>query len=141
MDHFGIGAGVKGAVGIYFAASRRTGRTTSLVESVKDGDCVVFTDSRMGKHFKDLCRDRGVTVEIVVVDPKRPEGLFEHDGLKGFNGRTILDHHWVEEFYRHEIDRLLTLIDRFERETSGYGEAHRETKRRALEIRKFDGFF
>ena len=40
MDHFGIGAGLTGAMDIYFHASRGTGRTTSLVDSVKEGDRV-----------------------------------------------------------------------------------------------------
>ena len=43
MDHFGIGAALLGAANIYFNSARQTGRTTSLIESVKDGDRIIVS--------------------------------------------------------------------------------------------------
>jgi hypothetical protein len=43
-------------------------------------------------------------------------------------GRIIFDHTWVEEFYQNAVERAETSIDYFQRELSGYGEAHIKTK-------------
>lgn len=132
MDQFGIGAGIKGAVSVYLQASRRTGRTTSLVESVKDGDRVVFMDHQQAAHFERLVLDRGVTVECVVVPVDRPDEVFRRGTPKG---RTIFDHSWVEAFYMASIGSAMRTIDHLERQSSGECEAHRETRRAAAEMK------
>lgn len=134
MDHFGIGAAVEGAVRIYLQSARRTGRTTSLVESVKDGDKIVFLDGRESERVKRLCLERGVKVDCVVIDPNSPERLFERGTPQG---RTVFDHSWVEAYYLAALSRAKDDIDRFERQSSGYGEAHRETRRKAEELAKW----
>jgi hypothetical protein len=55
-------------------------------------------------------------------------------------GRTIFDHTWVEQQYMAAIARTMQEIDHLEREASGYGEAHRETARKAEEILKWRQF-
>jgi len=135
MDHYGIGAALKGAVSVYFHSARRTGRTTSLVESVKDGDRIVFADEREANRVRRLCLDRGVNVECVVVDPRRPEGVFERGTPEG---RSIFDHSWVEQQYVYRLESVRLDIDHLERQTSGYGEAHRETRRQAEEVAKWN---
>ncbi len=134
MDHFGIGLAIKGMAIAYFHASRATGRTTSLVESVKDGDRIVFIDSNHARRVERLCLDRGVNVECIVVDPKTPEHVFD---MPTSVGRTIFDHCWIEQRYLHVIERTQKEIDTLERESSGYGEAHRETKRSAEQLMKW----
>jgi len=134
MDHFGIGAAIQGAARVYFQSARRTGRTTSLVESVKDGDRIVFTDSREAERVRRLCQERGVQINCIVVDPKAPERVFERSTSEG---RTIFDHSWVEQMYMQAIERTQQEIDHLERNASGYGEAHRETRRRAEKITKW----
>jgi hypothetical protein len=137
MDHFGIGAGMQAAAAIYMHSARRTGRTTSLVESVKDGDRIVFSDPREAARVKRLCDERGVYVDCRVVDPKTPERVFEFGTPQG---RTRFDHTWVEQRYTAAIARTMQEIDHLEREASGYGEAHRETARTAEEIAKWRQF-
>ena len=135
MDHFGIGAAIEGAVRIYLRSARGTGRTTSLVESVKNGDRLVFSDSREAERVRHLCEERGLKVECVVIDPKYPQRIFERGSSQG---RTIFDHSWIEEYYLNVIDKAQKEIDHLEKESSGYGAAHRETKRRAIEISKWN---
>lgn len=132
MDHFGIGAAVKGVVQTYFRTARGTGRTTSLIESVKDGDRVVFLTKQDAQRTERLFRDRGVVVECVIIPVDQPDRVFERGTPKG---RTIFDHRWVEEFYTSAIDRAASAIDHFERQSSGYGEAHREARRQAEEAK------
>lgn len=136
MDHFGIGSAIAGAISIYLRASRGTGRTTSLIESVKDGDRIVFLASREAERVKRLCKERDVEVECIVIDPKSPQRLFERSTSQG---RTIFDHSWVEQYYLNAINVAQQDIDRLERESSGYGAAHVETKHRAREVSKWLG--
>jgi hypothetical protein len=134
MDHFGIGAAMRGMAMMYFRSARQTGRTTSLVESVKDGDRIIFADGREAARVRRMCSERGVKVDCIVVEPKTPERVFERGTPEG---RTIFDHSWIEQMYLQAIERTQQEIDHLEREASGYGEAHRETKRRHLEFAKW----
>lgn len=134
MDHFGIGAAMRGMAQAYFISARRSGRTASLVESVKDGDRICFADPREAERVRRLCLERGVNVECIVISPSDPGRIFER---KTSEGRTLFDHAWVEAFYLAAIERAGADIDALERESSGYGAAHRETRRRALELAKW----
>jgi hypothetical protein len=134
MDHFGIGAAMKAMALNYTYSARRTGRTTSLVESVKDGDRIVFAERREADRVGHLCLERGVKVECIVIDPRDPGRVMER---RQPEGRTIFDHSWVEIFYMRAIEAAAGAIDHLERETSGYGEAHRETKRCAEELARW----
>jgi len=135
MDFFGIGVAVKSVVSVYFLSARRTGRTVSMLESIKDGDRIIFANSKEADRIKKLFHEYDLTdIECIVADPKTPERLLEH----GTNqGRTIFDHSWVEEYYLHSIKRCEAGIDYFQREMSGYGEPHRETKRKAIELARW----
>lgn len=134
MDHFGIGAGVTAVVRTFFQAARATGRTTSLVESLKTGDRVVFLNEREGRRVQAMCKDRGVEIQITVNDARYLDRLLSH-GPPRHDGRLVFDHSWVEEFYSHTIEQAQRKLDHFQRELSGYGEAHRETRRF---LRKFN---
>lgn len=139
MDHFGIGYAMKSMISMYLASARGTEQTTSLVDSVKDGDRVVFVDMRHARRFKDLCKERGVNVETFVCDPREPDRLFAWGTVAG-EGRLIFDHVWVGEFHRLSVDRACEDIDRFQSQFSGYGAAHRETARAARERQKYAQF-
>ena len=134
MDLFGIGQAMKGMALIYFQSARRTGRTVSIVESVKDGDRICFTNAQEAERVKRLCKERGVDVECIVIPTKKPEKFFERGTS---TGRTIFDHSWIEGYYLDALKRAEKEIDHFERKSSGYGELHRETRRKAIEINKW----
>jgi hypothetical protein len=134
MDHFGIGAALQSIAQVYFRSARQSGRTTSLVESVKDGDRIVFADSVEAERVRRLCLERGVTVKCIVAEPKNPGRVFERGTSEG---RTLFDHSWVERYYLSAIENAQRDIDHFERLASGYGEPHRETRRRSEEIKRW----
>lgn len=136
MDHFGIGAAMRGMAMTYIQSARQTGRTTSLVESVKDGDRIMFTDNREAERVKRLCMERGVKVECIVVSPQKPEGVFQ---LGTPQGRALFDHSWVEQYFLNAIERAQQEIDFFERQSSGYGAPHRETRQHARQQRGAEG--
>jgi hypothetical protein len=136
MDHFGTGLGVAGVAKVYFQSSRRSGRTKSLVDSLKSGDRVVFLSEKEGRRVNSLCKERGVEIEMIVCDPRSPDRLFGRSSPTG-DARTIFDHGWVEQFYMDAITSAQRDIDHFQKELSGRGAAHREKKRQTEEFSKW----
>lgn len=134
MDHFGIGQAMQSMARVYAQSARRTGRTTSLLESLKDGDRVVFIDSREADRIRRLCKERGLDVECIVLPPEQPHRLLER-GMS--SGRTLFDHSWVERYYIHAMERCQEEIDHWQRESSGWGEAHVQTRHQAEQIAKW----
>jgi hypothetical protein len=67
MDHFGIGAAMVGMTRLYSQTARQTGRTTSLIESLKDGDRVCCATTEEARHLKRMCRDRGLQVTVITL--------------------------------------------------------------------------
>lgn len=134
MDHFGIGAAIQAGAKIYMQSARRTGRTTSLVESVKDGDRICFATTREAERVRRLCLERGVNVECITVDPKQAQRIFERGTPQG---RTLFEHSWVEQYYLAAIERAGVEIDHLQQQASGYGAPHRETRRQAEEMAKW----
>lgn len=133
-DHYGIGPAITGAAEIYFRTARGTGRTQSLVESLKNGDRVVFTNDREAKRVAHLCRERGLTVTVAVCDPHEPQGLFNKQTPRG---RTVFDHSWVEEYYRHAISMAFKEIRSLQTQLSGFGAAHIETQQQVEAMRRW----
>ncbi len=72
MDIFGIGTAIRGTVGVYFLSARRSGRTVQMINTLKDGDRVVFATSNMARTVERMARDRGVKIEYIVVNPIEP---------------------------------------------------------------------
>lgn len=130
MDHFGIGNAVQGMLHTYVTTARQSGRTTSLLESLKDGDRVVCVSAREADRLKHLCRERALKVDFIVVEPRQPQTLFQRPPPEG---RTIFDHTWVESYYWEAMKRCQAEIDNMQRESSGRGTAHIETKRQYLD--------
>ena len=141
MDHYGIGNAIKGVVHSYLSGARRSGRTTSLIESLKTGDRVCFTSNREAERVRQLCGERGVQIQCIVCDPKDPQRIFQFAPSE--EGRTLFDHSWVEQYYLQAIDDLAESLDKLERESSGHGAPHRETPRKArcLRGRHYVDFF
>ena len=138
MDHFGIGHAMKAMVRVYIQGARQSGRTTSLLESLKDGDRIVCAMPAHAKDLKRRCRERGLHwVDVVVIEPKRAQDeLFHHPTSPG---RTVFDHAWVELYYQHVLERAAADIDFLQRETSGFGTAHIETREEARQLQRWSG--
>lgn len=130
MDHFGIGQAMKGMARCYFQASRGTGRSTSLLESLKDGDRVCCASSKEAERLMRMLRERKVDAQVIAIAPNTPERIFERGTPKG---RTIFDESWVEQYYIRALETAAKDIDRFQREASGFGAAHLETRQAARE--------
>jgi hypothetical protein len=135
VDAFGIGNAVKGAVEVLFMSARRTGRTTALLEALKDGDRVVCANEASARHMIYELRKWRKKVNVFVVPVKEPNRLFSRPPS---DGRTVFDHVWVEDYYRAQIEEAAKDIDHWQAQSSGFGAAHVETRKRAEEIAKWN---
>ena len=134
MDHFNIGAGLLVAANIYFRSARQTGRTTSLIESLKDGDRIVVRNRQEEYYLKRRLEGRGLKVDILAIPPATPEQLYRHATSQG---RTIFDHQWLEDYYNITLVSIVKSLDNMQRDLSGLGTAHAETQRGYEEMAKW----
>lgn len=134
MDAFGIGAALRGAANIYFHGARQTGRTTLLLESLKDGDRVVCPTQKEVDWLSRRAKEYGLKVDFIVIDPRKPEDCFKHPTSKG---RTVFEHTWVEQFYQEALDKAARDIDNLQTGSSGWGTPHIKTKMQAEQMRRW----
>lgn len=129
MDFFGIGSAIKGCAVNFFAASRQTGRTTQLIESLNDGDRVVCLSHKDAAWLRDRIKYfyKGVKkdIEVTSIPTREVHKIFE---MHTPTGRTIFDHDWLERYYIEQIEDIKKKIDHLQREASGFGAAHVETR-------------
>lgn len=137
MDFFGIGAMLKGAMRIATHAARGTGRTTSLLENIKDGDRVVFEHPLAARDFDLECKKRGLKVEVLSVSTKSPQTLFQCAPLTG-KGRLIFDHSWVEAYHMQSLEYSIKEIAQMEFEFSGRDAQDRKTHYNSFQQAKWD---
>ena len=126
MDQFGISTAMRGMAKMYFSSARQSGRTTQMLDSLKDGDRIVCLNEQEARRLKGLCRERKLNVQVLVCLPHSYQDLFRQGTPQG---RTVLDHSWVEQLFLDNLESTATHIDKLQTELSGYGEAHRETAR------------
>lgn len=129
MDHYGIGNALMGAARIYFQTARQTGRTTSLLQSLKDGDRIATNLPQEAARLRRELAHRGLKVEVIVLDTAHPDPT--RFGTP--QGRTLLDHTWVEQFYVQALQRAAREVDEIQALMTGWGEAHERMRAAALE--------
>lgn len=113
-DIYGIGNALRSMVSIYQQTSRRSGRTSTLLSTVKDGDCVVFSTRKEAVRVRDLARERGIIIQTRVCKPTDPGQWVYEVGRDEIGGRIMFDHSWVEEYYQRSIDDAEERLRAFE---------------------------
>jgi hypothetical protein len=134
MDHFGIGNGLRGATRIYFQSGRRTGRTTSLIDSLKGGERVICSEPRDAERIRRACRERDIRVDVIVQNPTRLHALAD---LPKSEGRTLFDHSWVESFYMRAFEQATQDVDHWQHLLSGDDAKHEPTSRAGEEVMRW----
>jgi hypothetical protein len=134
-DFFGICNAIKAAVSIYRETTRRTGRTTFLMQNVTTEDRVVFLSEQDRRFFINKAKDeyKKDGLNTIVISPSDLNLLFR-DGTP--RGRTIFDHRFVEEFMSLRISQACDEIKHLQEQTSGHGEAHVNTRNSYLKHNK-----
>jgi len=133
-DSYGVGNALKAFHHSMVMASRRTGRTSRMLEQVKSGDRIVFASEAMARHVRPLLKEMGKEVELVVCNPRDPASLFYRATAKGY---THFDHDWVDEYYRLALEDAGERLMRLPREVSGDGVAHAEARLEARRLGKY----
>ncbi|WP_144203558.1 hypothetical protein [Shewanella sp. KCT] len=113
MDFFGIGAALKAAFDIYFAAARHTGRSNTLADSVSEGDLVLFATHADLRWFRSLLdvRDPNRRVKLRVWSERDyPDIARTH-----VSGKVFMDHRLVEKLYDDALSRCAREIAMIER--------------------------
>jgi hypothetical protein len=102
-DPSGHAAAAIAGMELFEISSRRSGRTSRLLELVQDGDRVICHDERHARLVKQQLRDRGkVAVDVGHAPPCR-DGLLRRFGTMP-KGRTFVDHEWARQFFAAAID-------------------------------------
>ena len=114
MDLYGIGPAVEAVAEVYFSAARRTGRTENLLKSLKSGDRIVTVDDLQARLLRAKLREMQLNVQVLVMSTSHFPGV----GIEKSEGRTILDHTWVEQFYRETIRYTGVELTRLEKHLS-----------------------
>lgn len=108
-----------------------------MMESLKDGDRVIVLFPNRIKSLERMTKAHGVDVTFAAISPEHPELIFEKEPMLDSEGRTIFDHEWLEHYYLAQLEKAEERITSIQRESSGYGSAHIETKTHAQDIERF----
>ena len=101
MKLYNIPEGIRSSIEIFFNCSRGTGRTTSMLKSLKTGDTVVFLTHDEAIRVYNQCRSARIEIKYVVATVR------EIGKVISYSNRCkdlILDHRWVEEYYRQAVE-------------------------------------
>lgn len=125
-DFYGIGPAVQAAADVYFAAARRSGRSARLVESVRDGDAVVFLNKADQRRFeRDLAESgRAPDVRLTVSGPGHMRVLYQwYLDLRPKPSRILFDHRFLQEWYQSEVERIRQQVAAMQVGCWSWGEA------------------
>lgn len=102
MMDFGTKAAALTGMHLFDMASRRSGRTTSTLERLKDGDVLVVHTLQERSRLERECRERGLNVRVVAASciPALAERL------QGNTGRVVMDHTAYAAIYADAIEHV-----------------------------------
>lgn len=115
MDLFATEQRALAAMNNLFISARRTGRTSLLVDNVRDGDTVVFTNEREAKRVAEMVKARGKTIKTLVASPTYLHRLMQGPPARE---RFVFDHSWLEEAYTNAIHETALALDSISRHMS-----------------------
>jgi len=109
MDIYGYGPHFLAALHEIENHQRGTGRTTTLVKLVRDGDIVVFIHEQEARRFGQLCRREGKEVETRTIDVHSMHRIGEWRARQP-EARIWFDHCLIEAVYRDALVDVQRMI-------------------------------
>lgn len=104
MEDFGIGGAARMALQVLEHGSRRTGRTSRLIERVQAGDRIIVATDAEASRLRRLLHIAGKEdVSVRVCPPNREERAW--DAGTNPTGITLFETSWVEQWYACRIER------------------------------------
>lgn len=102
LDEYGFAATAKTALNLFEVQSRSSGRTSRMIERLRDGDRVLVGDQKFARWIEDrLAKVGKKDVKVLVVPPS--QNPMERYGTSPV-GRTFFDHTWIEAFFHRSLD-------------------------------------
>jgi len=98
QDDYGFGAAMKTALQTFEMHSRRSGRTSRMLDSLKPNTTIVALNDAQARHLRDELKRRNRTDCKVIVGQGTPEKA------RGMTNVTF-DHNWVRDMYEVAIAR------------------------------------
>lgn len=120
MDIFGIGTALTAVFEVYKHSARQTGRTSHLVNHVRDGDTVIFSDNNHLNHFKkELNVKRGrIDINLIVCSIER-DGDLDLRNVKPTQGQVFFDHEFIELYHQASIQWSINNLNKLSSHYSG----------------------
>lgn len=114
MDQYGIGSAMQAMQAMYVNVARRAGRTTRMLQQLKDGDRVICSSQSAQRDIKHRAQKMGLKIECIHLSDFH--GMARMEPAKGM---VYLDHTMVERLYevsilcaQEEIDSWLERVNR-----------------------------
>ena len=116
MNDHGFGEKLKELTENFIKSCRQTGRTTSLIDSLKDGDIVIFYNTPEAKRIQNLSLvEKNVKIHAVVINPKLNDSEISYKlneiKIENKNNRIVFDHSWIEKYYLVTIEQAIANLD------------------------------
>jgi HD-GYP domain-containing protein (c-di-GMP phosphodiesterase class II) len=110
MDQHGIGAALLAGLNIYQSATRQTGRTNKLVESIDERTTILTHSEREANRLTWLLEERRNRTGKSFVAPR----VHRQETLHTTRLRMVYDHALVEQLYQRAINDVADEIAYFE---------------------------
>lgn len=114
MDQYGIGSAMQAMQAMYVNTARRAGRTTSMLQQLKDGDRVICSSQSAQRDIKNRAQKMGLKIECIHLSD-----FHDMATMPPTKGMVYLDHTMVERLYevsilcaQNEIDSWLERVNR-----------------------------
>lgn len=115
-DPWGVGEALQMGLRMFIHAQRATGRSTMLLDSLRDGDIIIAATEREARRLERLAHERGLKHVISMgYEPRAGEllvgGLINR--LQGSKRRVVFDHTFFEAVYfnmLHDIQSALAQV-------------------------------
>ena len=89
------------ALRMYELGARRSGRTTRMVEQVREGETVVCLNEQHARNVRQALQEKGLRdIRVTTCAPNMGNFI---STTAGNSGRIHLDHCWVHEWYSAAI--------------------------------------
>ncbi|WP_439636983.1 hypothetical protein [Oceanicaulis sp.] len=115
-DHIALTAALTATLEMIEQNSRRTGRTTRMIESIKPHDAILVENRSMKKLIEHHLQRRGLSPlpTIITVSPTIRGIQAVHDLIQAHD-RVHIDHHLTHLLMREWLQEFRLFIDQIER--------------------------
>lgn len=94
---------LRAALNLFEQGARRSGRTTRMIEALRNGDTIICASGAYaGELTRLIGRERPELISVRVFVCETFEDAYRR--TRGA-GRVILDHEWVRVFYHRALDQ------------------------------------